>query len=207
MKELDQSKRIMAVLMKWPHTWVNTTLWSSGRLDEQIDIIDSETLRRYRKLIEYYSRNIIIQNDEKVIIKVPEINDGDVMTFQNRWIKSNSTYADILIVSLDSDTHEFDRAILCYCAKPFSKKTLSEDDYVTDVDGRRCLNLEFRCKFIEGEGVDDLAKEYVETLKRFEENLNRSISEKWFDNLKKENDTNNHAKSYKVKPTKRKKVV
>ena len=167
MKELDQSKRIIPVMMRWPDAWVNVKQYFIGEDEYDKHLIDHKAFQKYRKLIEYYNVGVRMENDGEIIIKVPEVVGKEVMMTQNRWIKSNASYGDFIIVSIDRDSMEFDRAILCYCAKPSSKDILNDDDYIIDENGARYLNLKFKGRIIESKDVDDLAKEWLNGYQRF----------------------------------------
>ena len=198
MKELDQSKRIIPVMMRWPDAWVNIKRHLFGEDEYTVDLIDRENFKRYRKLIEYYNMEVIIQDDGELTIKVPEIVDKVLLTTQNRWIKSNASYSDFLIISIEPESLEFDRAIFCYMAKPSSDKTLNNDDYIIDDNGARYLNLKFKGRIIESKDVDNMAKEWVVRYKRLCDSFNKGYTGS-------KNHSDESVKSHKVKPIKRKK--
>lgn len=198
MKELDQSKRIIPVMMRWPDAWVNIKRYFFGEDKYTADLIDRENFNMYRKLIEYYNTEVIIQDDGELTIKVPEIIDKVLLTTQNQWIKSNASYGDFLIISIEPESLEFDRAIFCYMAKPSSDKTLNNDDYIIDEDGARYLNLKFKGRIIESKDVDNMAKEWVARYKRFCDDYSNGFTGS-------KNHSDESVKSHKVKPTKRKK--
>lgn len=197
MKELDQSKRIIPIMMRWPDAWVNIKYWTSGRTERDAHLIDHKMMQSYRKIIEYYNIGVTMQDDGEITITAPEIYNETLMTIHNRWIESNSSYADFLIICLDRDSLELDRAILCYCARPSSKKTLNDDCFVVQ-GGVKYLNLKFKGMIIESEAVNDLAKDWIISYKRYcDESRNCFTSGK--------NHSNESVKSHKVKPIKRKK--
>lgn len=178
-------------MMRWPDAWVNVKQHFIGEDEYDKHLIDHKVFQKYRRLIEYYNVGVRMENDGEIIIKVPEVVGKEVMMTQNRWIKSNASYGDFIIVSIDRDSMELDRAILCYCAKPSSKDILNDDDYIIDENGTRYLNLKFKGRIIESKDVDDLAKEWLKGYQRFvsvfdkkKETKHRDIFDKKFEDYK-----------------------
>ena len=170
MKEIDQSKRIIPVVVRYP-------VLSNPFVKSEYN----KKMCDYMKILQFYSNNVaVFPDDNKLTIMVPELVNHPIMDMQNNWIKTSDcgeynygtgyTSADILIIFINNENEEpeFDRAILCYGVEPFPKRILTKDDYMKSTYSKpMMLNLEFRCHCIEDKFIDDMAKDYINRYKKF----------------------------------------